>query len=439
MPGDRLEPLGDARQLADGALQVGLAPRRLRGAARGRCWPRSRVRADTAATPSIWSRSRITRLLLPAPRSPRCGGRGRRHRWVAGDDVVERLRRVGGQFLHAAHRLLPRSISSEIWRPGPGSRPPARRPRAPPGRSARPAARTSSATTANPRPCWPARAASIAALSAMRLVRSAISRIVPMKPISRGDLVQLADLPRGGRHEAAAAEPAAGSRPGSDPDCAPPRLAGRGRRPSPRPPRRPPPRALARRGPRSPRGRRATSCSCSAAPPRIAWAVGRGRRRQRRAATVGRRGQRANLLADPSTVSTSGRRSSAMWIAVASWRRTWSRPRGPSCRRCAACGGPVRGCRSSRSPKRSGSTSMLSACGTRAPGSARPAGHPRSRSARRSRDRLRPQLRRCRRRITASGPAQCAAIGHGAGAPHGAGRCGSRPSRAAGWPAARAG
>jgi hypothetical protein len=36
--------------------------------------------------------------------------------------------------------------------------------------------RTSSATTAKPRPCSPARAASMAALSASRLVCSAISR-----------------------------------------------------------------------------------------------------------------------------------------------------------------------------------------------------------------------------------------------------------------------
>ncbi|MCY1186543.1 hypothetical protein D9M73_274250 [compost metagenome] len=48
--------------------------------------------------------------------------------------------------------------------------------------------RTSSATTANPRPASPARAASMAALSASRLVCSAIPRItsrtLPMRPLS---------------------------------------------------------------------------------------------------------------------------------------------------------------------------------------------------------------------------------------------------------------
>ena len=45
--------------------------------------------------------------------------------------------------------------------------------------------RTSEATTAKPRPCSPARAASIAALSASRLVWSARSSMTPrMRPIS---------------------------------------------------------------------------------------------------------------------------------------------------------------------------------------------------------------------------------------------------------------
>src|SRR5438445_643743 len=45
--------------------------------------------------------------------------------------------------------------------------------------------RTSSATTANPLPCFPARAASIAAFSASRLVMSASSRIDAMNPVIR--------------------------------------------------------------------------------------------------------------------------------------------------------------------------------------------------------------------------------------------------------------
>ncbi len=44
---------------------------------------------------------------------------------------------------------------------------------------------TSPATTAKPRPCFPARAASIAAFSASRLVWSAISRMRPMKSVMR--------------------------------------------------------------------------------------------------------------------------------------------------------------------------------------------------------------------------------------------------------------
>src|SRR6266705_4329392 len=45
--------------------------------------------------------------------------------------------------------------------------------------------RTSSATTANPRPCLPARAASMAAFNANRLVMSASSRIDAMNPVMR--------------------------------------------------------------------------------------------------------------------------------------------------------------------------------------------------------------------------------------------------------------
>jgi hypothetical protein len=80
---------------------------------------------------------------------------------------------------------VPRSISSEICATCPrmaATSPPASREAWP---LCEASCRTSSATTANPRPCCPARAASIAALSAIRLVRSAISLMVPMKPISR--------------------------------------------------------------------------------------------------------------------------------------------------------------------------------------------------------------------------------------------------------------
>src|ERR1035437_3673470 len=54
--------------------------------------------------------------------------------------------------------------------------------------------RTSPATTAKPRPCSPARAASIEALSASRLVPAAISSITPtMELIFFGVLVQSGD------------------------------------------------------------------------------------------------------------------------------------------------------------------------------------------------------------------------------------------------------
>ena len=102
------------------------------------------------------------------------------------DDRVERLRGVRAQLLHAGHGLpsplhLPahrRHLVGDLLEQRAAPRPPragsARRdpaPRRPPPRSRGP-----------PRP---ARAASIAALSAIRLVRSAISRIVPMKPLIR--------------------------------------------------------------------------------------------------------------------------------------------------------------------------------------------------------------------------------------------------------------
>ena len=48
--------------------------------------------------------------------------------------------------------------------------------------------RTSPATTAKPRPCSPARAASMAAFSASKLVRAEISEMASVKPVMRLDL-----------------------------------------------------------------------------------------------------------------------------------------------------------------------------------------------------------------------------------------------------------
>ena len=54
---------------------------------------------------------------------------------------------------------------------------------------------TSSATTANPRPCSPARAASMEAFSARRFVWSAMSEITEMIPPIRDELSEILEIP----------------------------------------------------------------------------------------------------------------------------------------------------------------------------------------------------------------------------------------------------
>ena len=187
------------REVPRDALEVGRRPRRARRMARSSS-------ACPAAASSGAPRQRLglapgagracrhlfdlpgqpvrPRRAAPRPwrRWPARGGRPRR--WC------RRSRRAPARRRRSAPRRRPPPpvpAPSAPRPPTPGSRSPpaAPAPRRAAWRLCAARSRTSSATTAKPRPSRPARAASIAALSAMRLVRSAISRIVPMKPLIR--------------------------------------------------------------------------------------------------------------------------------------------------------------------------------------------------------------------------------------------------------------
>src|SRR5438445_751597 len=177
--------------------------------------------------------------------------------------------------------------------------------------------RTSSATTANPLPCLPARAASMAAFNASRLVMSASSRIDAMNPVMRRltcpspwtlleasptNALRATSRPIASRiwwrfllaTSLAVLDACAASVPSSDT-----RRDTRARL------------SVASSPPE-------TSPSSASTPWRIRpvdWATAAAASRIEAAA----RASVASCCVSVSTVSTNGRRSSVMWIAVASW------------------------------------------------------------------------------------------------------------------------
>ena len=172
--------------------------------------PSSRMARSSSACPAAASAGAAGQGVGLGPGAGRAGGDPLD---LAGE-AVDRVELLGRRRRDGLARGGPPRRWCRRWRRAPARRrrsAPPRRPRpparAPSGREtaatwpaissssarASPAAcrlcaarsRTSSATTAKPRPSGPARAASIAALRAIRLVRSAISRMVPMKPVIR--------------------------------------------------------------------------------------------------------------------------------------------------------------------------------------------------------------------------------------------------------------
>ena len=186
VPRDPLEVRRRPRRAGGSRAPARPAPRRRHR--RAAPAPRSRSGCGPSRRPPVRS-ARSARSTAPSCSDAVAAMASRVTAGLAGgaDDRVERLRRIGAQLLHARPPppgpapSVPRRPST--WRAR--SPPAAPAPRAPPGGSAPPGRAPPPPPRRSRAPPGPARAASIAALSAMRLVRSAISRIVPMKPLIR--------------------------------------------------------------------------------------------------------------------------------------------------------------------------------------------------------------------------------------------------------------
>src|SRR5213596_161891 len=173
----------DLLELAGSALEVGEAARRFLGARRDVVRLRTVLPRDFGHGVDALAQLAESLVLIT------CGGgdplRVRRRLGRRRHDRVQRLERCGGELLDAAHVHLPAThllddLAHLRWMSCTSS--PASRAVLELCSASR---RTSSATTAKPLPCLPARAASMAAFNANRLVMSASSRIDAMNPVMR--------------------------------------------------------------------------------------------------------------------------------------------------------------------------------------------------------------------------------------------------------------
>ncbi len=105
MPGDGLEMLGDVRQFANGPLEVGVTARSLRGTASGAVGLLERAGRNRNDSGHLVPQPAHA-LFLPA-RGIRDAARMGSGIMGGADDILQRLRRVGRQVLHAANRRLP--------------------------------------------------------------------------------------------------------------------------------------------------------------------------------------------------------------------------------------------------------------------------------------------------------------------------------------------